>query len=56
MQYDLIIKNGKIVSSESTLECDIAIVGEKIVALGSLMMLNLKRLLMHRGNILCQGL
>lgn len=32
--YDLVIKNGKVVSPESTIECDIAISGEKIAAIG----------------------
>lgn len=35
MKYDLIIKNGKIVSTQSTIVADIAIIGEKIVAIGN---------------------
>lgn len=31
--YDLVIKNGKVVSPESIIECDIGIVGEKIIAI-----------------------
>lgn len=34
MLYDLIIKNGFVVSTEATIKCDVAIKGEKIIALG----------------------
>ncbi|WP_267523074.1 dihydropyrimidinase [Campylobacter sp. MG1] len=35
MLYDLVIKNGFVVSTEATIKCDVAIKGEKIVALGN---------------------
>ena len=34
MDYDLVIKNGKIVTAVSTYKADVAIIGEKIVAIG----------------------
>lgn len=55
MQYDLIIKNGKIVSSESTLECDIAIVGEKIVALGKFNDVESKKIIDAQGKYIMPG-
>lgn len=33
--YDLIIKNGLVVSPSSTVKCDVAIQGKKIVGLGT---------------------
>ena len=35
MPYDLVIKNGTVVTSSETLDCDVGITGERITALGS---------------------
>ena len=55
MKYDLIIKNGKIVSPESTIECDVAIVGEKIVALGKFDDTEAKRVIDVEGKYVMPG-
>ncbi len=55
MQYDLIIKNGKIVSPESTVECDIAITGEKIVAIGKFEDELAKRVIDVKGKYVMPG-
>lgn len=53
--YDLVIKNGKVVSPESTIECDIGIVGEKIVAMGSFNKEEAKRVIDAQGKYVMPG-
>lgn len=55
MQYDLILKNGKIVSPEAIIECDVAIVGEKIAALGKFSEVDSKKVIDVKGKYVMPG-
>lgn len=55
MKYDLIIKNGYVVSPESTIETDIAIIGEKIVSLGKFDDGDSKKIIDAKGKFVMPG-
>ena len=50
--YDLIIKNGFVVSPSSTVKCDIAIDGKKLLALEHIMMQMVNVLSMQKVNMI----